>query len=150
MNKIIVLCIVFISVFSLMACSMNQEDEQVSKKDTLEKWESRNQFVRDGKVLLTVYPDPVLSAEHPFGAVLHFTEPFEAFEGKQLSIYAYHKQTSEKITVQTPETINEATPGYTSLGRYTVTSVLPESGIWRYEVFLDQSYYADFVLHVKE
>ncbi|MGM9988951.1 MAG: hypothetical protein ACI35O_17220 [Bacillaceae bacterium] len=143
--------ILLVSLFSLVACSTKSESEpKGNKKDATESWELRDKYVKDGKALLTVAPDPTLVAGKPFGYLFHFTAPFETFEGKKLAIYAYHKQTGEKITALSPETIKEPSPGYSTLGRFPVTFSVSKSGLWRYEVVLDDKFYADVVLAVKE
>lgn len=113
-------------------------------------WEVRTQFVKGGEVLLRVAPDPALVAGKSFGYLFHFTEPFETFKGKELTIYAYHKETGERITAVSSEIIKKPTSGYSSLQRYTATFKIPVGGIWRYEVLLDNKAYADVVLSVKE
>ena len=65
--------------------------------------EIRDIYVKDGKVLLMVAPDPSVSAGKPYGYLFDFTAPFETFKGKELAIYAYHKDTGEKITGLLPE-----------------------------------------------
>jgi hypothetical protein len=115
-----------------------------------ESKEIRDIYVKDGKVLLLVAPDPSLSAGKPYGYLFNFTAPFETFKGKELAIYAYHKETGEKITGLSPETIKEPSTGYTTLERFTATFAVPKSGLWRYEVVVDGEFYADVVLSVKE
>ncbi|MDQ0970777.1 hypothetical protein QFZ31_000655 [Neobacillus niacini] len=116
-------------------------------KETIE---NRDVYIKDGKVLLLVAPDPSLSAGKPYGYLFHFTAPFETFKGKELAIYAYHKDSGEKITGLSPEIIKEPSTGYSTLERFTATFSVPKSGVWRYEVLLDGEFYADVVLAVKE
>lgn len=73
------------------------------------------------KYYCQIFPDPNLVAGKPFGYIFHFTAPFETFKGKKLAIYAYHKETVEKITAVSPFAIKEASPGYSSLERFTTT-----------------------------
>lgn len=115
-----------------------------------ENIENRDIYVKDGKVLLLVAPDPALSAGKPYGYLFHFKAPFETFKGKELAIYAYHKETGEKITGLSPETIKEPSTGYSTLERFTTTFSVPKSGVWRYEVVVDGEFYADVVFTVKE
>ncbi|GIN84226.1 hypothetical protein J6TS2_06120 [Heyndrickxia sporothermodurans] len=67
-----------------------------------------------------------------------------------MAIYAYHKETGEKITAVSPFTIKEPSPGYSSLERFTTTFEVPFGGLWRYEVFLNDKFYADAILLVKK
>jgi hypothetical protein len=113
------------------------------------EWTYRDEYVKDGTALLSVAPDPFLESGKPFGYLFHFTAPFETFEGKELGIYAYHKETGEKITAVSPITIKEPSSGYSSLERFTANFEVPYSGMWRYEVELDGLFYADVVLFVK-
>jgi hypothetical protein len=115
-----------------------------------ESKEIRDIYVKGGKVLLMVAPDPSLSAGKPYAYLFNFTAPFETFKGKELAIYAYHIETGEKITGLSPETIKEPSTGYSTLERFTATFAVPKSGLWRYEVVVDGEFYADVVLAVKE
>jgi hypothetical protein len=112
--------------------------------------EIRDIYVRDGKVLLMVAPDPSLSAGKPYGYLFSFMAPIGTFKGKELAIYAYHIETGEKITGLAPEIINEPSTSYSTLDRFTATFAVPKSGLWRYEVVVDGEFYADVVLAVKE
>lgn len=114
-----------------------------------EDWKSHDEYVKDGVTLLSVAPDPFFEAGKPFGYLFHFTASFETFKGKELAIYAYHKETSERITAVPPTIMNEPSAGYATLERFTATFEVPYSGLWRYEVVLDGEFYADVVLFVK-
>ncbi|MGM7700538.1 hypothetical protein ACSVDE_02370 [Pseudalkalibacillus sp. Hm43] len=111
-------------------------------------WEARQDYKEDGKLLLSVYPDPALTAGKPYGYLFHFTEPFKTYEGKELTINAYHKETGEKLMVVPPTTITNPSSGYPSLERYTPTFEVPEGGLWRYEVLLNGEFYADVIIRV--
>ncbi|MER2261020.1 MAG: hypothetical protein ABS934_03325 [Psychrobacillus sp.] len=143
--------IVIALLFSFAGCSeKSTRESNEDKKDTLVNWGVRDDYVQDEKVLMTVVPDPNLKAGKSFGYLFSFTAPFETFEKKKLAIYAYHKETEEKITVLPPKTIEEPSPGYSTLSRFPVVAKVPKSGIWRYEVILDDKFYADIVLELKE
>jgi hypothetical protein len=114
------------------------------------KWEERNEYVEDGKVILAVHTDPYLNAGEPYGYLFSFTESFETFEGKELAIYAYHKETGDKITAVSPIIIREQDSSSSILERFIVNFEIPKSGLWRYEVVLDGEFYADVVLSVVE
>lgn len=149
-KRLFVFCLFTLSLISLAACTVETEKEAIeNKKETKENWELRDEYVKDGNVLLSIAPDPSLSAGKPYGYLLHFTAPFETFKGKELAIYAYHKETGEKITGLSPEIIKEPSLGYSTLERFTATFSVPKSGLWRYEVVLDGNFYADVVLTVK-
>ncbi|WP_455661324.1 hypothetical protein [Pradoshia sp.] len=139
MRKILVVfCIVLASLFSLAACSKE------TKNLTNEEWEPRNVYEKDGEVLLEVIPDP---AEKPFGYLFRFEVPFEA---EKIAIYAYHKETGEKITVISSETTKEPSSGNSTLESFSATFTAPKSGLWLFEVELDDKFYADAVVLVKD
>lgn len=152
--KKITLCvygILFATVVALIACSSETVKEPKKiKEETTDNWKLRDEFVKDGETLLTVALDPALEAGKPYGNLFHFTALFETFKGKDLAIYAYHKETGEKVTTVSPQTIIEPSSGYSTLERFTATFEVPISGLWRYEVVLDDEFYADVVLLVKE
>ncbi|WP_100405658.1 hypothetical protein [Bacillus solitudinis] len=145
MKKSILFVFYIVLVFSLVACSK----ETVQESKEIREWEERDEYVKDGEVLLTVAPDPGLVAGTSFGYLFHFTAPFEIFEGKELAIYAYHKETGDKITAVSSKKIDEPSSGYSSLERFTATFAVPKSGLWRYEVIVDGEFYADVVLSIK-
>lgn len=118
---------------------------------TLEsEWQVRNEYYRDSKVLFSVYPDPNLSAGKPYGYVFSFKEPFDTYKGKEIAIYATHRESGERINVLPSKKIIEPSSGYSSLGRFTTTLIVPEGGHWKYEIFFDKKLYGDVVLSVGE
>ncbi|WP_221565090.1 hypothetical protein [Alkalihalobacillus sp. TS-13] len=123
---------------------------ELDKLPAKEDWEVREEYKKDGKVLLNVHSAQSLVAGKPFGYLFSFTEPFETFKGKKIAIHAYHKETDEKLTVVSPKTVNNPSPGYSNLKRFTANFEVPEGGLWRYEVVLNDEFYADVVLSVKE
>ncbi|MEH7246169.1 hypothetical protein V7114_05165 [Neobacillus niacini] len=132
----------------LLANLSSHEGVKQGTKQTLEsEWKVRNEYARKGQVLFSVSPDPNLTAGKPFGYMFSFKEPFVAYKGKEIEIYA-HKETGERINVLPPKKITEPSPGYSSLGRFTTSLMVPESGLWKYEVFLDKKLYGDVVLSV--
>jgi hypothetical protein len=132
---------------------LDKDNADILKSELLNKitdWEVRNEYVEHNKVLLRINPDPALAAGRPYGYMFSFTEPFETYKGKEIAIYAYHKETGEGITVLPPKKITEPSSGYSSLNRFTTTFELPIGGIWRFEVVLDEQIYGDVILSVKE
>ncbi|MBS4192837.1 hypothetical protein KHA94_22150 [Bacillus sp. FJAT-49705] len=120
---------------------------EISNKDN---WNTRNEFTKNRKVILRVMEDPSLRAGKSFGYIFSFSEPFETFNRKELAIYAYHKETGNKITVVPPKIITDPSYGYPSLEHFTATFIIPISGLWRYEVEIDGEFYADVILMVKK
>ncbi|WP_044339308.1 hypothetical protein [Rossellomorea aquimaris] len=113
-------------------------------------WHIQHEYKENGKVLFSIYPDPELHAGKPFGYIISFTEPFDTYEGKELSILAVHKKSGQRIEVLSPQRITEPSPGYSSLQRFPTSFQVPHSGIWRYEVYLDGKPYGDVVVSVGE
>ncbi|MGP4079428.1 hypothetical protein ACTWQL_05885 [Pseudalkalibacillus sp. R45] len=158
--------IIFINLVKDVAIQIRQESEpevkhsipdkpvtnipELDKLPVKEDWEVREEYKKDGKVLLNVHPAQSLVAGKPFGYLFSFTESFETFKRKKLAIHAYHKETDEKLTVVSPKTVDKPSPGYSSLERFTANFEMPKGGIWRYEVVLDGEFYADVVLSVKD
>lgn len=126
--------------------------EQLKEKNptSSDDWKVRNEYKVNDKVLFTVATEPNLSAGKPAGYVFSFTAPFETFKGKTIAIYAYHKKTGKKETAVPLKTITEPSPGYPSLNRFTANFTLPLSGLWKYEVVLNEQIYGDVVLNVNE
>ena len=147
MKNIAFIALILIPVLSLVSCSPEKSTEKMKEEVN---WEARNEYKMNEKVLLTVYPEPTLVAGKPSGYIFHFTEPFETFEGKELAIYATHKETGEKISAVEPLIVTEPSSGYSSLQRFTANFEITESGLWRYEVFLDKEFYADVVFLVTD
>lgn len=128
--------------------SSNDGVKQGSKQTLESEWKVRNEYSRNGKVLFSIFPDPNLSAGKPFGYMFSFKEPFVAYKGKEIEIYAIHKETGERINVLPSKKVTEPSPGYSSLGRFTTSLIVPEGGLWKYEVFFDKKLYGDVVLSV--
>lgn len=113
-------------------------------------WTVRHEYVKAGKELFSVYPDPYLSANKPFGYLFSFKEGFDVYQGKEIEIVATHHETGKKITVVPAEKITEPSSGYTTLERFTTAFSLPEAGTWKYEIYFDQELYGDVILSVRE
>ncbi|ALC88905.1 hypothetical protein AM500_03140 [Bacillus sp. FJAT-18017] len=130
--------------------STSNKVEQGSQQALENEWKVRNEYSKNGKKLFVVFPDPYLTAGKPYGYIFSFKEPFEVYEGKELEIYATKKESGKRMNLLPPTKITEPTSGYSTLGRFTAQLSLPESGIWKYEVFLDKKLYGDVVLAVGE
>lgn len=140
---------VFLFYTDLFTHLSSNEGAQQGSKQTLEsEWDVRNEYARNGQELFSVFPDPNLSAGKPFGYMFHFKEPFAAYKGKEIEIYATPKGTGERIKVVPSTKITEPSPGYSSLDRFTASFILPEDGLWKYEVYFDKKLYGDVVLSV--
>lgn len=110
----------------------------------------KNQYYENGKLLLSVFPEPELESGKTAGYIFSMTAPFDVFRGKLLSIYAIHISSGQKVTAVAPVEVTEPSPGYPSLDRFTARFGLPFSGQWRYVVELDGQDYANVELAVNE
>jgi hypothetical protein len=128
----------------------NPEGNQGSYSAPAEDWEIRNEFVQDHNEKFSVFPEPGLTAGKTSGYLFSFQEPFKTYEGKEITINAYNKETKEKINILPSEKIEETSPGYSSLQRFTASFEIPYGGLWRYEVLLDGKFYGDVILSVNE
>ncbi|MBS4191961.1 hypothetical protein KHA94_17490 [Bacillus sp. FJAT-49705] len=131
--------------------SLDKDNAHILKSELLYKtinWEPRHEYAENDKVLFTIYPDPNLVAGKSYGYMFSFAEPFEAYKGKELAMYAYHKEAGERITAVPPEKITEPSSGYPTLNRFTTFFELPIGGLWRIEVELDGQFYGDVILNV--
>jgi hypothetical protein len=135
----------------LLANLSSNDGVNQGAKQTLEsEWKVRNEYSKNGKVLFSVYPDPILSAGKQFGYMLSFKEPFDTYGGKEIEIYAMHKETGERINLLPSKKITEPSSGYSSLDRFTTTLIVPKGGLWKYQVYLNDKFYGDVVLSVGE
>jgi hypothetical protein len=148
-GTIIAVAVLFLLAFALtnLPISKNWTHDYITNE---KNWKPHNSFIKKGKALFQIFPDPELVAGTPYGYMIHFTEPFTQFSGKKLSIVATHKETGTKVTAMEPQTISSPSPGYKGLERFTASFGLPLHGIWKYEVLLDGANYGDAVLEVKE
>ncbi|QED46587.1 hypothetical protein [Cytobacillus dafuensis] len=131
--------------------SLDKDNAHILKSELLSKtidWKPRNEYAENDKVLFSIFPDPNLVAGKSYGYMFSFAEPFETYKGKKLAMYAYHKETGERITAVPPEKITEPSSGYPSLNRFTTFFELPIGGLWRIEVEFDGKFYGDVILNV--
>ncbi|MDX8342176.1 hypothetical protein [Rossellomorea sp. YZS02] len=113
-------------------------------------WKVHHEYKENDKVLFSILPDPELQAGKAYGYIFSFKEPFDTYKGKELSISAIQKNTGNRVEVVAPQTITQPSMGYSSLQRFTTTFRVPDSGIWKYEVYLDDKVYGEVVVNVNE
>ncbi|QPC48261.1 hypothetical protein [Mangrovibacillus cuniculi] len=119
-----------------------------SLEDLKQDWTIRDQFIKDGEVLFTIFPDPNVTNGKKFGYLVNFTEPLERFKGRELAVYATHRDRRTQRVLFTPKVITEPSEGYDSLQRFTFEGKLDWSGHWRFIVVLDGEFYGDTVLFI--
>ncbi|GLB61422.1 hypothetical protein [Cytobacillus sp. NCCP-133] len=130
---------------------VRQDHEKINGAPTAnDQWEIRHEYKENQNIKFRLFPDPNLKAGTPYGYIFSFADPFDTYEGKELSISALHKQTGERIQVLPHQEITDPSPGYPSLQRFSTTFTLPYGGLWKYEVYLDGKAYGDVVVSVAE
>ncbi|WBL17052.1 hypothetical protein [Sutcliffiella sp. NC1] len=112
------------------------------------EWKVRHEYTKNNQMLFEVFPDPTLSAGKTYGYIFSFKESFDIYKGKDIEIYAIHSDTGERINVLPSKTITEPSGGYSSLQRFTAFFEVPDSGLWKYEVYFNNKLYGDVVLSV--
>ncbi|AST91229.1 hypothetical protein BC6307_08030 [Sutcliffiella cohnii] len=112
------------------------------------EWKVRHEYTKNNQKLFEVFPDPTLSAGKTYGYIFSFKESFDIYKGKDIEIYAIHSDTGERINVLPSKTITEPSGGYSSLQRFTAFFEVPDSGLWKYEVYFNNKLYGDVVLSV--
>ncbi|MFD2043241.1 hypothetical protein ACFSTA_07085 [Ornithinibacillus salinisoli] len=145
--------VLFIMLTIVSACSketVTDDESEINPEEPSINWEIRTDYVENEEVLFSIFPDPGLSAGKPVGYMISFTEPFEAYKDKELAIYAYHKDTGDRVEALSRKEITEPSPGYDSLNEFTTVIELPHSGLWRYEIVFDGQVYGDVILEVNE
>ena len=126
------------------------EVRTTSNSSIQNNFEVRHEFNRDGKEVFSVLADPALKAGDPFGYIFSFQEPFDIFEGKELSITAVNQESGERVQALDPLKITEPSSGYSSLQRFTTTFEIPYGGLWMYEVYLDGDGYGEVAVDVAD
>ncbi|MGD6802622.1 hypothetical protein [Rossellomorea aquimaris] len=128
----------------------NSEGNQSSHLEAVEDWAIRDEYGQNDNEKFSIISEPGLTAGKPSGYLFSFQEPFETYQGKELTINAHNKETGEKIIAAASEKIRKPSPGYSSLQRYTASFEIPYGGLWKYEVLLDGKFYGDVILSVNE
>lgn len=128
----------------------NEEIHQGAKQSLESEWKIRTAYYSKNKLLFSVFPDPFLTEGKPTGYIFSFKEPFEIYKGKEIEINAISEETGEILNVVPNQVIVEPSPGYETLERFTIVDfTIPNAGLWKYEVYLDNKLYGDVVLSVK-
>ncbi|MFD0712058.1 DUF4871 domain-containing protein [Paenibacillus sp. GCM10027626] len=112
--------------------------------------EERQSYYEEGKLKLSVLPDPSLRAGSKFRYIFHLTAPFAELKDRTLAISAEHIETGHLEQIVAAEKITSPISGYQGLERYTAFAALPLSGYWRYTITVDGQFYGDAVLHVPD
>lgn len=146
---IMIICVGTLFINDSEAIFTKRNDERAPRM-SFQTEAVRTEYKVNGKALFQVFPDPALIAGAQYGYMIHFTQPFETFSGKSISIKAYHLGVGKQVTVVAPVKITEPSPGYESLDRFVTRFGLPFGGTWRFEVNLNERFYGDFVLKIKE
>lgn len=106
------------------------------------------QYDKNGRLLISVSPQPDARAGEMNGYIFHFEEPFDHFFGKTMTIQAAHLRSGLVETVSS-EVIKGASSGYPGLERYTLRFALPLDGMWRIDVKLNDNLYGSLMLNMQ-
>ncbi|WP_019152523.1 helix-turn-helix domain-containing protein [Robertmurraya massiliosenegalensis] len=128
---------------------LNDGVQQGTQETLQNEWEVRYSYKKNGRELFAVFPDPFLTAGKPFGYIFSFKESFDTYKGKEIEIDIIHQETGERINVLPSQKITEPTPGYSSLNRFTTEFIVPNTGLWKYEVYLDEKLYGDVIVSIE-
>ncbi|WP_456289496.1 DUF4871 domain-containing protein [Paenibacillus sp. AK002] len=113
------------------------------------KWTPRSVYTVDGVDKLQVFPGGETAAGSPAGAWWNLLTPIQELEGKTISISAVHRDTGTTIE-ELAETEITSDMAYNDLTRVSSRFALPLSGLWRFDVMVDNEKYGDIVIDVPD
>lgn len=112
-------------------------------------WAPRSVYSEDGIVKLQAFPGGDYAAGSPAGAWWNLLTPIQDLEGKNIRISAVHRDTG--ITLEElAETKISSDMAYNDFTRVSSRFALPLSGLWRFDVMVDQEKYGDIVVDVPD
>lgn len=112
-------------------------------------WAPRSVYTEDGVDKLQAFPGGDYAAGSPAGAWWNLLTPIQGLEGKTIRISAVHRDTG--ITLEElAETKITSDMAYNEFTRLASRFALPLSGLWRFDVMVDQEKYGDIVIDVPD
>lgn len=112
-------------------------------------WAPRSVYTEDGVDKLQAFPGGDNVAGTPAGAWWNLLTPIPDLEGKTIRISAVHRDTG--ITLEElAETKITSDMAYNDFTRVSSRFALPLSGLWRFDVMVDQEKYGDIVVDVPD
>lgn len=112
-------------------------------------WAPRSVYTEDGVDKLQAFPGGDYAAGSPAGAWWNLLTPIQDLEGKTIRISAVHRDTG--ITLEElAETKITSDMAYNDFTRVSSRFALPLSGLWRFDVMVDQEKYGDIVVDVPD
>ncbi|MGM0882955.1 MAG: DUF4871 domain-containing protein [Bacillota bacterium] len=110
----------------------------------------RNVYMQGEEKKLEAFPGGELAAGLPNGCWWNLYTPFEQLRDKRIRIEATHQESRWKQT-EIPETnIGEEAMSYQDFTRISSRFSLPLAGLWKFEVYVDDSLYGDVIFNVKD
>lgn len=113
------------------------------------KWTPRSVYTDDGVDKLQAFPGGDAAAGSPAGAWWNLLTPIQALEGKTIRITAVHRDTGTTLE-ELAETVITSDMAYDNFTRVSSRFALPLSGLWRFDVMVDQERYGDIVIDVPD
>lgn len=112
-------------------------------------WAPRSVYTEDGVDKLQAFPGGDYAAGSPAGAWWNLLTPIQDLEGKTIRISAVHRDTG--ITLEElAETKITSDMAYNDFTRISSRFALPLSGLWRFDVMVNQEKYGDIVVDVPD
>ncbi|WP_098742431.1 DUF4871 domain-containing protein [Paenibacillus sp. EZ-K15] len=113
------------------------------------KWTPRNVYTENGVDKLQAVQGGDFTAGSPAGAWWNLLTPIQALEGKTIHITAVHRDTGTTLE-ELVETEITSDMAYDNFTRVSSRFALPLSGLWRFDVMVDQEKYGDIVVDVPD
>nr|WP_251035793.1 DUF4871 domain-containing protein [Paenibacillus sp. ISL-20] len=113
------------------------------------KWTPRNVYTENGVDKLQAVQGGDFTAGSPAGAWWNLLTPIQALEGKTIRITAVHRDTGTTLE-ELVETKITSDMAYDNFTRVSSRFALPLSGLWRFDVMVNQEKYGDIVVDVPD
>ncbi|MGG4344061.1 DUF4871 domain-containing protein [Paenibacillus lautus] len=112
-------------------------------------WAPRNVYMENGVDKLQGVQGGDFAAGSPAGAWWNLLTPVQELEGKTIRISALHRDTGTTLE-ELAETKITSDMAYNDFTRVSSRFALPLSGLWRFDVMVDQEKYGDIVVDVPD
>ncbi|MGG3506982.1 DUF4871 domain-containing protein [Paenibacillus lautus] len=113
------------------------------------KWTPRSVYTEDGVDKLQAFPGGDYAAGSPAGAWWNLLTPVQELEGKTIHITAVHRDTGTTLE-ELAETEITSDMAYDNITRVSSRFGIPQAGLWRFDVMVDQEKYGDIVVDVPD
>ncbi|GAA0842785.1 DUF4871 domain-containing protein [Paenibacillus glucanolyticus] len=113
------------------------------------EWTPHNVYAENGVVKLQAIPGGDFAAGAPAGAWWNLLAPIQELEGKHIRISAVHRDTGTTLE-ELAETEITSDMAYNDFTRVSSRFGMPLSGLWKFNVMVDDEPYGDIVIHVPD